>query len=316
MNYMTSNRMTQAAPKQEKNIKDEELEPLRRLVEPKSLIQTMRSWLKETFEGKQPESLREVLEEAMEEHDEALAQADPEERLLLRNLLEFGELEVNDVMVPRADIIGVPEDVTLEQLQRLSIENAHSRYPVYRGTLDEVIGLVHTKDLLRYIGSNQAFDLHAMLRPMSAVPASMKVLDLLVKLRAARTHMAIVVDEYGGTDGLVTLEDIFETLVGDIQDEHDEDEAEGLHWLNSTTLQVGARIELEQLEHRLGRDLRPNDDEESYDTLAGLLVTEFGYVPKKGESLHYRGLRFEVEAADSRRVLAVKITLPEPLNQS
>lgn len=285
----------------------------------KSIIQSIRGWLRDSFYEPR-ESVREALEEAvegvLEEHaDDGAAGIDPEERQMIQNLLEFGELEVEDVMIHRAQVDAISENLDLKALLAKVLEMGHSRLPVYRGSLDEVIGLIHIKDMIRFIGNESAFDMKAMLRPVFAVPASMKVVDLLVKMRATRCHMAIVVDEFGGTDGIVTLEDLFEAIVGDIRDEHDDgDDNRRIQAVGTDELIVDARVEIEELENKLGFSICDDDeDEREFDTIGGLVFSLLGHVPRRNETVQHKRLFISVESADARRIhrLRIKI-LPLP----
>ena len=260
-------------------------------------------------------TLRESLEEALVEHEEetrtpALRQ---EERDMLFNVLEYAALTVGDVMVPRADILSVSSDISYANLVRVFAEGAHSRMPVYSDALDDVVGMVHVKDTLKVISDGidtENFKVESIQRPVLFVPPSMKVIDLLAKMRHARTHMAIVVDEYGGTDGLVTVEDIVEEIVGEIEDEHDTIDEPYLVPLDQGGYDADARIEIEELEDELGIDLLPEDDED-VDTLGGLVFSLAGCVPEIGEVIsHESGYRFEVVDADPRRIQKVRIHTP------
>ncbi|TNE67122.1 MAG: HlyC/CorC family transporter [Alphaproteobacteria bacterium] len=261
-------------------------------------------------------SLRESLEEALDEHEEeALGQTlGQEEREMIFNVLEYGALRAYDVMVPRADIVGVSVDTTYDDLIRLFANAAHSRMPVYRDTLDDVLGMVHVKDALKVMADGTdtaAFKIGAIQRPVLYVAPSMKIIDLLAKMRATRTHMAIVVDEYGGTDGLVTVEDIVEEIVGEIEDEHDTIEEPDLVALPGGGFDADARLEMEELEEVLGIDLLPEGEREDVDTLGGLVFSLAGCVPEIGEVIvHDSGYRFEVVDADPRRIYKVRIHPP------
>ncbi|WP_262692191.1 hemolysin family protein [Kordiimonas aestuarii] len=261
-------------------------------------------------------TLRESLEEALVEHEEetrgpSLGQ---EEREMLFNVLEYAALRVDDVMVPRADIVSVAHDISYNDLVRVFADGSHSRMPVFRETLDDVIGMVHVKDALKVVADGvdpAIFRMESIQRPVLFVPPSMKVIDLLAKMKVARTHMAVVVDEYGGTDGLVTVEDIVEEIVGEIEDEHDEIEDPYITALDDGGYDADARIEIEELEEELGIDLLPEEDEEDVDTLGGLVFTLAGCVPEIGEVVsHESGYRFEVVDADPRRIYKVRIHAP------
>ena len=260
------------------------------------------------------ESLRESIEELLEEH--AGLAATPEEtaeRALLRNVLEVGEMRVGEIRVPRTDIVAVPHDIGFDDLVKMLIEAEHSRLPVYRGTLDDVIGMIHVKDVLPYIAGREGFTLEKVTRKLLVVPPSKSVLNLLREMRDTRTHMAIIVDEYGGVDGLVTIEDLVEQIVGEIDDEHDETEgpllierAEGLY-------EAHGRCPVEDLEEKLGRTLIDPEEDEEVDTVGGLIVAHIGRVPHRGELIeHPAGLAFEVLDADPRRIKRVRIRMAPP----
>ena len=237
--------------------------------------------------------------------EESLA---PSERAMLSNLLRFGELRVDDVMVPRADVAAVERTTGMAELVKLFAEAGHSRLPVYRETLDDVIGMVHVRDLLPLWGSEEGFALERVARRVLFVPPSMRVVDLLLQMRTTRIHMALVVDEYGGTDGLVTIEDLVEEIVGDIQDEHDNEEELQLVEKPGGVIEADARTPVEDLETRLGVTLLDEDQEEEIDTLSGLVSTLAGRVPSRGELIaHPAGVEFEVTDADPRRVKRLRI---------
>jgi CBS domain containing-hemolysin-like protein len=252
--------------------------------------------------------LRESVEEVLEEHEDAGLSLDPEQREMLLNILSFSEVEVEDVMVPRADIMAVDIDTPLEDLVANFQKAHHSRLPVFRETLDEVVGFVHIKDVLKYWRGGETFDLAAVVRQPLFVPHSMPVAALLLKMRASRIHMALVVDEYGGADGLVTIEDVVEEIIGEIEDEHDLNAAPIMRELPNGDLEMDARLEIEDLEERLGIDLLPDDEDEEVDTLGGMLFSLAGRVPDKGEVIdHSSGLKFMILEADPRRIKRVRL---------
>ncbi len=180
--------------------------------------------------------------------------------------------------------------------------------PVYRETLDDIVGVVHIKDLMQYWGAESRAELGKMARRPLFVPPSMKVMDLLLQMRAARKHMAIVVDEYGDTDGLVTIEDLVEEIVGDIQDEHDVVEGPMMIDRPDGSIEADARTEIEEFESRVGCDLLPTEEDEEIDTLGGLVFSMLGRVPQRGEVVqHSCGLTFEVIDADPRRIKRLRV---------
>jgi magnesium and cobalt transporter len=265
------------------------------------------------------ESMRESFEEVIEESDRQSPELSAQERRMLANLLKFGELRVGDVMVPRADIIAVEEQTSLKDLiEGLRVEQ-HSRLPIYRETLDDPIGLVHIKDLLSLVevgedGSMRWPDLpiSKIRRNLLFVPPSMPALDLLLRMQTTHMHLALVIDEYGGTDGLVTIEDLVEEIVGDIDDEHDVAEAPQLKALPGGGWEADARLDLDDFREQTGLDLEHEGEDENIDTLGGLVVSLLGRVPERGEIIrHAAGLEFEVLEADPRRVKRLRLRKPD-----
>ncbi|SNS05692.1 CBS domain-containing protein [Sphingomonas laterariae] len=259
-------------------------------------------------------TLRDQIEEAIEEHEgEAPTKGDlsPIERQMLRNLLHFGERTAGDIGVPRADIIAVPETISFADLVALFADAGHSRLPVYRDNLDEVVGMVHIKDVFAILASGEQHPatLETLIRQPRYVPESMGVLDLLAEMRATRTHLAIVVDEYSGTEGLVTIEDLVEEIVGEIDDEHDEETQALLIPLDDGLWDADARAELEDVAEAI--DPRLAEIEEDVDTLGGLASVLAGHVPQIGEIVtHSSGWRLEVTDGDSRRVSRIRLHPP------
>lgn len=238
-------------------------------------------------------------------------QAARHERALVSNIFRLRDLTAYDVMVPRANILAVAEDVTLPQLLRTLAEKPHSRVPVYRETLDDAIGMVHIKDvvaLARGAALRRAFRIADILRPLPFIAPSMRVLDLLNEMRKDRVHMTLVVDEFGGVDGLVTIEDLVETIVGEIADEHDTEHLMAPVRAADGGVIVDARMEIAEFESQFGPLLAEEDREEDIDTLGGLVFYQAGRVPARGELVHYAGgVSFEVLEADLRRVRTLKL---------
>ena len=262
-------------------------------------------------------SLRETLEEMIEENEGVDQQSRPEfsdeERAILLNALSFGALQVWDVMVPRSDIMSIDSASTLDQVIDTMRESTHTRLPVFRDTLDDIAGMVHLKDLLPFWGDGEDFNLQSILRELLFVPPSMKVLDLLMKMRDTGIHMAIVIDEYGGTDGMVTIEDLVEEIVGEIQDEHDKILPPSLTEHSDGSIEADARVDVEDLEKHLALELLERDRREDVDTLGGLIFTLVDRVPARGEIVrHQSGVEFEVLDADPRRVKRVLIRQRSP----
>lgn len=271
------------------------------------------SSLKSLFRFRHSGGLKQSLEELIEEHQED-GDLKPEEQDILQNLAEFSGLNVSDVMTPRADIAGIPVDISFEEFKALLLEQEHTRYPVYRKTLDDVLGFLHIKDLVAQYYRGQAFNIRQIVHQVMFVPPSMPVMDLLVKMRAMRAHIALVVDEFGGTMGLVTLEDIVEEIVGDIEDEHDQEETLLMRNINGV-IDASARVSIEDIEKELGVTLSAAEERE-YDTLAGFIFEHLGRVPTIGEVFtHESGYAFEVKDGDMRSIKRVLIRkLPEQAN--
>ena len=256
-------------------------------------------------------SLKEVIEEALEENPHFNDQFTEEERTLLKNVVSFGELSVIDIMIPRSDILAVERDSTLGELTTHVRDIGHTRIPVYHESLDKIEGFIHVKDLFNYISEPESFSIKIVMREILFVPPSMRIVDLLLKMRMSGCHMAIVVDEYGGTDGLVTMEDLFEEIVGEIQDEHDDSETQSLfRWVNDHVLEIDARAPIDEVEEVLGHTLRnATEQEDDYDTLGGYVFAALGRVPAKGEVVarHDLNLKIEVTSADPRRIHKLRI---------
>jgi len=271
------------------------------------------SWLGDlvrNLTGSRPEEngWRESLEELLEEHEIGDAELGPEERHMLSNIISLGEKRIEDVMVPRADIVALEMGLPLQEVVESYLAAPHSRLPIYRENLDDIVGILHIKDLVQLWGQEGDVDLAPILRQPLVVPPSKPVTDLLVEMRAQRRHFAIVVDEYGGVDGLVTIEDLIEEVVGDIRDEHDTEEEPVFIEHEDGTIEVDSRYELEDFEARVDCDLLTDADDEEIDTLGGFIFVTLGRVPKRGEVVrHDCGLEFEIADADPRRTKLLRV---------
>ncbi len=277
--------------------------------------------------GEEPD-LRELIEDALARSKSDALSA--QERGMLRRILRFGKLTVEDVMVPRADIIAVDNTVTVDELMRVFRQAEHSRLPVYHETLDDPRGMIHIRDLMSWITEQAesseagALDLSKVdlkrtvastniTRELLYVPGSMSVLDLLLKMQTTRLHLALVVDEYGGTDGLVSIEDLVEEVVGEIADEHDVEDEPLIRTDSRLGLIADARMPIEELEQHLGIPLVSGEQEEDIDTLGGLVFSIAGRIPARGELVrHASGIEFEVLEADPRRIKKLRIHVPSP----
>jgi CBS domain containing-hemolysin-like protein len=262
------------------------------------------------------ETLREQIEEAIDEaEDEPIKRGDlsPTERQMLRNLLHFGDRTVGEVAVTRGDIVSVPSTVSFDELIAAFADAEHSRLPVTGENLDEVIGMIHIKDVFKaQKDPDRPRTIEALLRAPLFVPESMGVLDLLARMRTDRVHLAIVVDEFGGTEGLVTIEDVVEEIVGEIEDEHDEQTAGMVTMLEEGLWEADARVELEELAKIVDPKLASEDDE--VDTLGGLVFLLTGHIPAKGETVHHSsGWRLEAIDSDPRKIVRVRLHAPEPV---
>jgi CBS domain containing-hemolysin-like protein len=272
-----------------------------------SPLELLRGWLKSLTRRNGEPGVREALEEMLEGREEDETPIDPQERLLIGNILKLHTLTAADVMVQRVDIIALEFDTPFDEVVRLIAEQGHSRIPVYRETLDDVVGIVHIKDVFPYVADRRPVKLAALVRKVLFVAPSMPVLDLLLQMRLSRTHMAMVVDEFGGIDGLVTIEDLIEEIVGEIEDEHDLADRPTLIERADGSAIADARASIEDVESRYGVALLPEDEEE-VDTLGGLVFTLAGRVPARGETIHHpSGIEFEVLDADPRRVKRLRL---------
>jgi CBS domain containing-hemolysin-like protein len=267
-------------------------------------------WFRHKLGGRAEGNLKDIIEEALHDDDEANGfTISQEEKNLLKNMIHFGELTVRDIMVPRSQIMALRRDVTFEELKKHVIDIGHTRIPVYDDSLDKIDGFIHVKDLFPFIATGSSFDIVGALREILFVPPSMRIVDLLLKMRVAGCHIAIVVDEYGGTAGMVTMEDLFEEIVGEIQDEHDEAEDYSMiRMIGDSVIEADARVKIGQLEQALGESIN-RSEEDDYDTLGGLIFSTLGRVPVKGEVLKFHPrFKFEIQTADPRRIRQVRIT--------
>ena len=260
-------------------------------------------------------TLRDQIEEAIEEAEDQRPVAgdlSPSERQMLRNLLHFGDQTAGDICVTRGDIIAVPASISFDDLIRAFADAGHSRLPVYGESLDEVVGMVHIKDVfVASVDESRDRTMTALMREPLFVPESMGVLELLARMRTQRIHLGIVVDEFGGTEGLVTIEDVVEEIVGEIEDEHDEAETGLLTLLDDGLWEADARLELDELCEAVDARLTPDDDDD-VDTVGGLAFLLAGRILQPGESvLHPSGWRIESVDADSRRIKRVRLHAPD-----
>ena len=277
--------------------------------------------IKRFIEGDSDQSLRAQIEEVIDEHDDAGGRAEgdllPIERQMLRNLLHFSEHDADDVAIPRSEIIAIPSTATWAEVIEAFAEHGHSRIPVYRDTLDEIIGMMLIKDVFPFLARKQPAPKNwkGLMRQPLFVPQARGALDVLADMRASRTHLAVVVDEYSGTDGIITIEDLVEEIVGEIEDEHDDAAPELIFPLDDGSWEADARVELEEVAKKV--DPRLADLEESVDTLGGLTFMLAGQVPQVGAMVsHHSGWQIEVIQGNERHVTRLKLHPPQQTEAS
>ena len=243
--------------------------------------------------------------------DNSSRELTPEEKNMLNNVIGFGESRVEDCMVPRADIVGLELDTDIKDILKIFSESNHSRIPVYKETLDNPIGMLHMKDLIS-VFSDKNFDdidIEKFLREILFVPPSMKSRDLLVRMQTSRIHMALVIDEYGGTDGLVTIEDLIEEIIGEIEDELFEEDLDRIK-IYDNYIDSSARASIEEINDIVGKSLFTDDIDEEINTIGGLVFVLAGRVPQRGELInHPLGFEIEITDADSRRIKKVRLRI-------
>ena len=243
--------------------------------------------------------------------DNSSRELTPEEKNMLNNVIGFGESRVEDCMVPRADIVGLELDTDVNDVLKIFSDSNHSRIPVYRETLDNPIGMLHMKDLIS-VFSDKNFDdidIEKFLREILFVPPSMKSRDLLVRMQTSRIHMALVIDEYGGTDGLVTIEDLIEEIIGEIEDELFEEDLDRIK-IHDNYIDTSARTSIEEINDIVGKSLFTDDIDEEINTIGGLVFVLAGRVPQRGELInHPLGFEIEITDADSRRIKKVRLRI-------
>ena len=280
-----------------------------------------RGWLKRlrgNGHGNCGDAARETLEEMIEERVEAEAPIGQNELLLLSNILELRHLTVRDVMVPRVDIIAIEESASFSDVVETFRREGHSRLPVYRNSLDNAAGMAHIKDVFGWLGRDEEFSLKSIVHEVLFVAPSMQVLELLLEMRIKRIHMALVVDEYGGIDGLATIEDLVEEIVGEIEDEHDESNDPEFRKRADGRVDADARASIEGLEAVIG-ELATQGERDEIKSLGGLVFALAGRVPVRGEIItHPAGAEFEILDSDPRRVRRVRVRRvpPEPTDDS
>lgn len=266
--------------------------------QPRSLIDRIGQFL--SGEPKDQDDLLAMLKEAQEKH-----LLDSDALSMIEGVLQFSEMRVRDVMIPRVQMHVVSKDLSLESIFPLALEFGHSRFPVIEDDRSKVVGVLLAKDLLAYVLDNKNMTAADVMRPVSVVPESKRLNVLLKEFRTERSHMAIVVDEYGMTAGLVTIEDVLEQIVGEIADEHDAQEVQYVQKSNDNKYTIKALMPIDEFNEFFSADLQ----DEEHDTIGGFVVHQLGYMPKKGDKVVYGKFRFEVLHADDRRIFLLKLKI-------
>lgn len=270
--------------------------------------------IKNILTPKSDPTLRETIEEELENDGEE--SVTNHEKELISNVLELSDVSAADVMIPRVDIVAIEEDIPTEELFKILSERQYSRMPVYKETLDHVTGTIHVKDILAMLSRGEKVNIKSLIREVPTISPSMPVLDLLLQMRISKKHMVLVIDEYGGTDGLITIGDLIEAIIGKVNDEYNPDEQTEIITNNDGTVIADARIEIEEFEDIFGNILTEEERDEC-DTLGGLIFYLAGRVPVRGEIItHESKMKFEILEADPRRVSRISILdIPQPPDQ-
>lgn len=281
-------------------------------IKQQSAQKTAASWLKGLVRGKASNSNQQI-QDALEDFIEDLKETDLDnesvdnQKELISNVLKTQELRVSDVMIPRADIIGISENATLEDIKTLYKDKQFSRLPVYRGTLDNIVGTVHIKDIFLAVLENIELNITDIMREPMIVPPGMPLMDLLTAMREDKKHMALVVDEHGGIDGVVTLNDVIEAMLGEVEDEFDNEDSPVIIERPDGSIIADARMDIEEFEDRYGKVLNAEEREE-IDTLGGLAYEIAGRIPMRGETFkHESGMILEILDANARRVNRLRL---------
>ncbi|MDB9818230.1 hemolysin family protein [Pelagibacterales bacterium] len=257
-------------------------------------------------------NLKEDLETVLDNKSNNTDGISKQERVMLMNILKIDEILARDIMIPRAEIIALEESISFDEAIKIFVEGAHSRIPIYNEQLDNITGMLHIKDLVKYQTENDIKGnfIDSIKKDILHIPPSMPALDLLIKMQLTRLHMGVVIDEYGGVDGLITIEDVIEEITGEIEDEHDDQDISMFIKLSPNTFEANARLSIAELEKISQIQLIKEDDDT--DTIGGLVATIAGRVPQRGEIIkHDSGIVFTILDADPRRIKTIKISLPK-----
>ena len=236
---------------------------------------------------------------------------DQEEKKMFKNITSFGDKKVVTIMTSRADLIAVKQEVDLEEIRKIITQNGHTRIPVYKDNLDEIIGFIHSKDLAKFLCKGQEdFNIDKILRRILFVPGSMKLMDVMLRMRTSRIHMAIVLDEFGGVDGFVTIDDLVEEIVGDIEDEHDLPSDNAFFRMKKVSdkkFHLGGRVEITNAEEFL--EIKIKGEQDDFQTMSGLIMALFKRVPQAGEEISKDNFKFKVIDSDNRVVKLVELVI-------
>ncbi len=276
----------------------------------KSRFKKLVSFFLNLFGKKTKKSFFSVISHVLEDYEkEGLISA--EEKKMFKNIASFGDKKVSNVMTPRADLIAVRHDASLEEIKKIITTDGHTRIPVFKEDFDEIVGFIHSKDLAKFLcKEDQNFSMAKVLRKILFVPGSMKLLEVLRRMRVSQVHVAIVLDEFGGVDGFVTIENLMEQIVGDIEDEHDlpsDNLSFRIKKINEKTFQFGGRVEIEKVEEILQAKIKQDDDD--FQTISGLVMSLFKRVPEVDEEVEKYGLNFKIIDADNRLMKLVEVSI-------
>jgi magnesium and cobalt transporter len=263
---------------------------------------------KVSFLNNNNQSLRDSIKDVIDEKSQAESydvDLSKKEKSILSNILSINKFKAGDAMIPRASIIAVQQNYSFEEITNIINKESHSRMPVYRKDLDDILGMVHIKDIIRFSGSqSENFDIKSILREILFVPPTMPVMSLLLKMQATKLHMALVIDEHGGTDGLITIEDVIEEIVGEIEDEHDKDDDFNFKKINRNTFEAKAEMTIDEFNKETNFDISNNE----VDTIGGYIFSKINRVPFTGEVINIENqYQFEIIDADPRKIKKIKI---------
>jgi magnesium and cobalt transporter len=263
---------------------------------------------KVSFLNNNNQSLRDSIKDVIDEKSQAESydvDLSKKEKSILSNILSINKFKAGDAMIPRASIIAVQQNYSFEEITNIINKESHSRMPVYRKDLDDILGMVHIKDIIRFSGSqSENFDIKSILREILFVPPTMPVMSLLLKMQATKLHMALVIDEHGGTDGLITIEDVIEEIVGEIEDEHDKDDDFNFKKINTNTFEAKAEMTIDEFNKETNFDISNNE----VDTIGGYIFSKINRVPFTGEVINIENqYQFEIIDADPRKIKKIKI---------